>query len=398
MRSFRFVLTGLAMLGGGLVGFSAPAAAQPAGHNVRCGDTLTANTTLHRDLVNCPGSGLVIGADNLTLDLNGHTLDADAAAGDCSQGNTCDLGVDNTAGFDGITIKGGRITDFSFGVVVVGAPDNVLSRLSVSRQRLAGVMFIESTGGRVERNSITRNGLTTDFAGMNVFGSTGLVIEGNDISQSGDIGLFLVDESSRNTIRHNRFADNPESGILIGGDDNIVDGNIFLRDGGGLGLGGNRNRVTSNVVLDIPAACGEEGCGPGLQVEEGSSNVISGNVVRRVPTGIAVEAFGPSTAGTIVSDNVVDSAYGDGISVDVIHPGGAATNTQVERNVVTRAGDDGIEVGGASATLTGNLVLDNGDLGIEAVAGVTDGGGNTAAGNGNPLQCTNVRCDTYTPG
>ena len=33
-------------------------------------------------------------------------------------------------------------------------------------------------------------------------------------------------------------------------------------------------------------------------------------------------------------------------------------------------------------------------LGIEAVAGVTDGGGNKAAGNGNPLQCTNVRCNT----
>jgi len=32
------------------------------------------------------------------------------------------------------------------------------------------------------------------------------------------------------------------------------------------------------------------------------------------------------------------------------------------------------------------------DLGIEAVAGVTDGGGNHAAGNGNPAQCTNVDC------
>jgi hypothetical protein len=34
----------------------------------------------------------------------------------------------------------------------------------------------------------------------------------------------------------------------------------------------------------------------------------------------------------------------------------------------------------------------NADLGIEAVPGVIDGGGNKASGNGNPLQCSNVFC------
>jgi hypothetical protein len=34
----------------------------------------------------------------------------------------------------------------------------------------------------------------------------------------------------------------------------------------------------------------------------------------------------------------------------------------------------------------------NGDLGIEAVAGVADGGGNKARGNGSPAQCTNIAC------
>jgi hypothetical protein len=39
-----------------------------------------------------------------------------------------------------------------------------------------------------------------------------------------------------------------------------------------------------------------------------------------------------------------------------------------------------------------NIANQNQDLGIEAVPGVIDGGGNRAAGNGNPLQCTNVLC------
>jgi hypothetical protein len=61
-------------------------------------------------------------------------------------------------------------------------------------------------------------------------------------------------------------------------------------------------------------------------------------------------------------------------------------------------GDDGIEIGeggaipGSSVVLTRNTANDNGDFGIEAAPGVTDGGGNKASGNGNPLQCLNVFC------
>ena len=43
-----------------------------AASNVSCGDTITTDTTLHHDLVNCPNNGIMIGADNVTLDLNGH--------------------------------------------------------------------------------------------------------------------------------------------------------------------------------------------------------------------------------------------------------------------------------------------------------------------------------------
>jgi len=39
-----------------------------------------------------------------------------------------------------------------------------------------------------------------------------------------------------------------------------------------------------------------------------------------------------------------------------------------------------------------HLILLAGDLGIEAVPGVTDGGGNHAAANGNPAQCVNLAC------
>src|SRR5436190_5635500 len=65
-----------------------------AASNVSCGDTITTDTTLHRNLVNCPNNGIVIGADNVTLDLNYHTIDGTGTpfAG-CGQDEICDSGV-----------------------------------------------------------------------------------------------------------------------------------------------------------------------------------------------------------------------------------------------------------------------------------------------------------------
>jgi hypothetical protein len=51
-----------------------------------------------------------------------------------------------------------------------------------------------------------------------------------------------------------------------------------------------------------------------------------------------------------------------------------------------------IEVRPQSIGAARNLAIGNGDLGILALAGVTDAGGNRAAGNGNPAQCAGVAC------
>jgi nitrous oxidase accessory protein NosD len=291
---------------------------------------------------------------------------------------------------------GGSVTDFGWGIYVAGGSDTVLSRLTVTGHLLAGVHIRDATGGAVVHSRILRNGLNgpdEDFAGLNLFTSNGVLIEGNDISRSGDIGLFAgVGRASRNIIKGNRFADNPAAAILLDGDDNLVDQNLFLHNGGGIGFGGDRNRVTSNVVLDIPPCTGDEGCGNALQVEGGLDNEISGNLVRRAPGGIAVQAYGPSLGRTLVSRNVIDGAYRDGIGVDVVDTGNPVTDTVLTRNLVTRSGDDGIDVRSRSTTLRRNGAFHNADLGIEAVAGVTDGGRNYAAGNGDPRQCTHMRC------
>jgi parallel beta-helix repeat protein len=77
----------------------------------------------------------------------------------------------------------------------------------------------------------------------------------------------------------------------------------------------------------------------------------------------------------------------DGISVDA-----SSDRTVIRKNTTDRNTDDGIGVDAEQTTFTANLARDNADLGIEAVPGVIDGGGNRAFGNGNPLQCLNVVC------
>src|SRR5215211_9354814 len=87
----------------GLVALSGAEAA--AVQQVNCGDTITTDTTLHKDLVDCPNNGIVIGANGITLDLNGHTIDGDGTefAGRDPNAEVCDTGVVDD-GHDGVTV------------------------------------------------------------------------------------------------------------------------------------------------------------------------------------------------------------------------------------------------------------------------------------------------------
>ena len=130
-------------------------------------------------------------------------------------------------------------------------------------------------------------------------------------------------------------------------------------------------------------------------------------------------AEGPGTV--TVARNVVTRTIGNGISVsgpeDVLFDRNRVTdagdwgihlrpwtywvpshyvtdngNYVVSHNRTDRNGRDGIYVEVPSTTITRNFASFNGDLGIEGVTGVTDGGKNRARANGNPAQCVGVYC------
>jgi parallel beta-helix repeat protein len=352
--------------------------------HVSCGDTITTDTTLHEDLVNCPTNGIVIGADNVTLDLNGHTIDGDGTIHDHLE----DVGV-SILNHDGITVKHGSIRQFGGGLgangvrdirllglaasqndrggITVGAAARILIRnCSVNRTgRGAGLLVTTSRGPGVEHDGPARHVRIVDSSfrhngdGIRSFGSKDSVIKGNLLSDNRDTGIDWG--SSGNRLSGNRISRN-KTGIIVNGDHNVIA----------------RNRV-SHSRRD------------GVRIGSGRGNLLARNVVAGAATGIRISGeFEPGRGGavhTVIRGNRLRRADDDGVLVDL-----TAKHTLLRHNSARHSHDDGFDVNDPTTKLSRNRADGNGDLGIEAVRGVNGGGGNTARHNGDRRQCLNVKC------
>jgi parallel beta-helix repeat protein len=319
-----------------VVGLVTLSGAEAADKQATCGDTITADTRLDSDLVDCQNNGIVIGADDITLDLNGHTISGDGQEFEpCPENEACDVGVLND-GHDGLTIKGGGITAFGPGVFLFRAKHSRLRDLSTVENAFNGIVLVRSSRNRIERSTASRNGMPNNFPGIALIESDNNRITGNRMSGNADLGLFTED-SDENLIRRNQTSGHPEGGMIIEGDRNEIVRNRSVREGGG--------------IL------------------------------------ITIVSRGGKAVGNVIRGNHVSDARASGIAVDR-----APKRTLIRGNLVVGSGRSGIIVGSPSTTITNNRAVRNDRFGIEAVEGVIDGGGNRASGNGRARQCVNVKC------
>ena len=134
----RFAIV-IGVAAAGVMALGAQTTAAAAVQQLSCGDTITTDTTLHKDLINCPTNGIVIGADNVTLDLNGHTIDGDGTIHHVGGGGFLeDVGV-SVFLHDGITVKDGSIRQFGEGLNAGGTRHIRLLGLAMSRNRFSGI-------------------------------------------------------------------------------------------------------------------------------------------------------------------------------------------------------------------------------------------------------------------
>jgi len=351
---------------------------------VSCGDTITADTTLQQDLVNCPNRGIEIGADGVTLDLNGHLVDGDGTSvADCNvPRGPCDVGLFNDS-HDGVTVMHGSVREFDsgvlFGTATGRARNNRVLGVSATGNQFTGIVMASQVRGLV-RNSSGDGSLGRDGMGLQLADSHHVRILNNSFRHNAHVGMETF-ESDRYLIKGNLFSHNDQEAILMGGRDNQVRRNRLVRNGSGMSLGGRGNVVAHNRIV---------GGHDGIRVEKGRGTLVADNLI--VDTrrwGITLGIYRPFIGGAhnVVRGNIVRRSRVDGIAVVK-----KERHSALVRNVVTGSGDDGFDINSRTTTLTGNRARRNADLGIEAVFGVIDGGGNNASGNGNPAQCTNIFC------
>jgi large repetitive protein len=324
----------------GAVAIATPAEAK----KLSCGDVITKDTVLSKNLKNCPNDGIVIGDDNVTLDLDGHTIDG--------TGGDAGVHVDNHTG---VTVRHGTVQQFGDGVLVDNGSGAVLVSRITALRNVDGVTVADSGDVRVEKVLAKAN---VD-AGIRLDSADGNRVSANDVSLGNNFGINLVD-SDGNRILDNSARANATAGIrLETSSSNRLERNTAKANFPGIQqVSGNDNRYVRNVAVGNAFE--------GIRIEAGDGNDLERNTTsENRASGIFVDDDVTATVllGNQADEN--DNGTGDGITV---------------------------EAADAATTITDNSANRNDDLGIDAAVGVTDGGGNTAHNNGNPAECAGVTC------
>jgi parallel beta-helix repeat protein len=247
-RLFLSVTVTLLASAGMVVG-AGPASAA----HVTCGQTITASVTLDSNVGPC-STGLVIGANNVVIDLGGFTLSGTPAVGEGP-------GIDIT-GRTGVTVRNGTVSQFDTGVAITQGSANTVTGMTLLDNRGGGdfgegVLLFSTTGNTVSANRIRNNG---PYAGISILVGTSNRIEGNQItgnnqSSFNTSGIRLENigqtASNSNIVRNNLVQGSGLDGIQLfaGASDNVIGNNQVLqnnREGITVFAGGKRNIIEDN--------------------------------------------------------------------------------------------------------------------------------------------------------
>ncbi|MFN2569042.1 MAG: right-handed parallel beta-helix repeat-containing protein [Candidatus Dormibacteria bacterium] len=278
LRHFsRFgIVGGLALL----VGTLGTVTATPAyAAHVTCGQTITVSTVLDSDVGPC-ATGLTIGGNNITLDLNQFTI-----FGTPGTGEGPGIFIE---GRPGDVVRNGTVRNFDAGVAIEsGATGNTVTRMVL------------------QDNIGSNSGDYGDGVVLFGTGTTGNTVNGNVVRHNGPFdGIGLVGAASGNTISRNDIIDNNTGGQDTG---------IRIE-----GPGAKNNTITGNVIRNS-GLDGIEGFGF-TNLNSGSvitNNVVSGNARHGI-----VLFRNPAAAGaanSLVQNNIISNNRGAGLLVQSLN-------------------------------------------------------------------------------
>jgi parallel beta-helix repeat protein len=280
-RKTLFFISATLGLAAGLFPLSPASAA-----SVACGDVLTVDTVLTEDLACGPTSdALVIGADDVTLNLAGHTISGPGAYA------TPFAGV-RVAQQSGVTIENGTITGFQTAVVLDESTESLITKLTVHHND-QGINLAGGGGHVVEKNNVYANGRDAIRLGL----SSGNQVSKNTVT--GNVfGIGVADFSSNNVVDKNNLSGNRDFAIALfsGASNNRVEKNDVVSTTGH-GIQVNADASSSSLSENVVSTSGLDG----IHIEAPSTTLAKNTAVRNTNLGIfapgAVDGGGNKASG-----------------------------------------------------------------------------------------------------
>src|ERR1700730_13624231 len=268
----RIWVAGLGTVAAGILFSGATAWAAPP-VTLECGQTVTTSVKLGNDLLNCPEDGIVVGASNITIDLNGHRVTGPPQeSGDPA---FCFCGVNDQAGFDNVTLRSGSIEGFRNGASFEDAEAVTVRHLVTSGQRTnpygdwGNGVFLQRTHGA----HVTASTFTDAWRGVLAQDSSEVVIGSVHVSESEHAGVALKRDTDSILRRSNIepvLANNEASNYgveIVNSSRTLVERNRIKRgqsDGialaGVTGFEGNLPAVGNRIERNVVSDAGDVGC------------------------------------------------------------------------------------------------------------------------------------------
>lgn len=240
-----------------------------AGADDLCGATVVADVTLDHD-VTCAGNGLIVGADGIKINLDGHAITGPGAG----------VGI-TVVGRNDVSIKGGTIRNFMTGILIVGSSGVVVQDTQLS-DHVDGVDVQAGSVGNTIKASHFQGNRTRGI--MLRAGISAIVVKDNTFVAN-RVGI-LVNGPVGSTVKDNTVSSSTLAGIRIGvlAADNLVADNTITSNPAGIEfLVTSTGSATGNTLRANTLAlnaCGLKGPLAGNELKE---NVFQLNVADTCP-------------------------------------------------------------------------------------------------------------------
>jgi parallel beta-helix repeat protein len=219
---------------------------QPLAISPSCGQVITQNVVLTSNLDCADSDGLIVGASDIVIDLNGHTISGPDAESQEKTSSKVGVMIPN---MNNVVVQDGTINGFQAGILMTGSQnveikgivskDNQIGafstgasivnvHLSILMNNQIGFAGHSTQQATIENNNLYQNAL----AGITLVNSDNGVLTLNSITESGN-GLYVDNQSNNNNVNFN----------------NVLLNTIDLNNANGLPVNTNVNTFDQNNCM-----------------------------------------------------------------------------------------------------------------------------------------------------